>query len=397
MIVSGGAGIAKDLYVGDVAYVQSTAEATDASSGALIVSGGAGIAKDLYVGDVAYVQSTAEATDASSGALIVSGGVGIAKNLYVDGDMFNMNSKLIVDSIADLTTMDTDQLKIHDNIVCNNESSSILEDGGYASRRKATEIELNDTAKWSLNVFTEYVGSSTTLIIEDKAWNQMNDYFNGWYVSDGTTTVRIVDDVHAVGNHTLTLESKLSDSKITVGTAMSLYNKSNIGWIWDESKNNLSAYWFPRDNLAVLDPDAVDGSAPEYANVSVQDLNVKGDLKVEGGISIPPNPVQALVLTNETAHTITVDELKNNSVIWIIDAKEGANDVAITLPEVSPLASDTVAYRITLVNYSTFKVAVLAANGSEGIEGNLSYIYHHRYDKQTFVSPPAGQLNWLIE
>jgi hypothetical protein len=83
LIVSGGVGIAKDLYVGgnlyatgtiyarqltieyttitysstvldDIVTITTTTNANDSISGALIVSGGVGIAKDLYVGGVIY-------------------------------------------------------------------------------------------------------------------------------------------------------------------------------------------------------------------------------------------------------------------------------------------------------------------------------------------------------
>jgi hypothetical protein len=71
LIVSGGVGIAKKVYIGD------TTETTATTNGALIVSGGVGIAKALRVG------STTDSSSTTTGALIVTGGVGIAKSLYV--------------------------------------------------------------------------------------------------------------------------------------------------------------------------------------------------------------------------------------------------------------------------------------------------------------------------
>ena len=99
LIVTGGVGVAKKLYVGtDLAVTSNTtlSGTTDASSsttGAVIVTGGVGIAKKLYVGtDLAVTANTtlSGTTDASSsttGAVIVTGGVGVAKKLYVGTDL----------------------------------------------------------------------------------------------------------------------------------------------------------------------------------------------------------------------------------------------------------------------------------------------------------------------
>ena len=68
----------------------STSDSSNTITGALIVSGGAGIAKKLYVGTdltvsaTATISSTTDATSSTAGgALTVSGGAAIAKTLYV--------------------------------------------------------------------------------------------------------------------------------------------------------------------------------------------------------------------------------------------------------------------------------------------------------------------------
>lgn len=95
LAVAGGVGIAKSLYVGadssftGICSIANTADASSAATGSLVVAGGAGIAKSLYVGaasTVSGISSVTNTTDASSpntGALVVAGGVAIAKSIYI--------------------------------------------------------------------------------------------------------------------------------------------------------------------------------------------------------------------------------------------------------------------------------------------------------------------------
>ena len=118
LIVTGGVGVAKKLYVGtDLAVTSNTtlSGTTDASSsttGAVIVTGGAGIAKKLYVGtDLAVTANTtlSGTTDASSsttGAVIVTGGVGVAKKLYVGTDL-NVTSNTTLSGTTDASSSTT--------------------------------------------------------------------------------------------------------------------------------------------------------------------------------------------------------------------------------------------------------------------------------------------------
>ena len=87
--------------------VDATTASTSASTGALIVDGGVGIAKDLFVGDsidvtkdlkvgaattitgattltgAVNIDATTDSTSVTTGALIVDGGLGVAKNVYI--------------------------------------------------------------------------------------------------------------------------------------------------------------------------------------------------------------------------------------------------------------------------------------------------------------------------
>ena len=57
--------------------VLSTTDSTSTSTGALIISGGVGITKNLYVGGSTAITNATDSTSTSTGALKISGGVGI--------------------------------------------------------------------------------------------------------------------------------------------------------------------------------------------------------------------------------------------------------------------------------------------------------------------------------
>ena len=78
LVVSGGVGIAKSLYVaGGTASTSST-------TGTLVVTGGAGISGNIYVGTGGnvYVTSTTASISSTSGALVVTGGIGVTGAIY---------------------------------------------------------------------------------------------------------------------------------------------------------------------------------------------------------------------------------------------------------------------------------------------------------------------------
>jgi hypothetical protein len=95
--VTGGASIAKDIYVGTTATVAGTVLATGttpvlgvAAAGVIRATGGVGIAKDIYVGTTATVAGTLFATSTAPtlggtgvAAIEVTGGVDILKDIYV--------------------------------------------------------------------------------------------------------------------------------------------------------------------------------------------------------------------------------------------------------------------------------------------------------------------------
>jgi len=78
---------------GTTLVLADTTQSTDSLTGALIVSGGAGIAKDVNIGGAldtsgaVNINDTTQSSSNVTGALIVDGGVGIAKQLNVGGNV----------------------------------------------------------------------------------------------------------------------------------------------------------------------------------------------------------------------------------------------------------------------------------------------------------------------
>jgi len=85
LVVSGGVGVAGNLYADGITRLTNTTESTSATTGALVVSGGVGVGGALYTGGIIRFTDTTVSTSTTTGALVVSGGVGIGGALYAGG------------------------------------------------------------------------------------------------------------------------------------------------------------------------------------------------------------------------------------------------------------------------------------------------------------------------
>ena len=74
--------VKKGLVVNTTASFLSTVTSTSTTTGGVILSGGIGIAKDVYIGGTVNIANSTSATNTTSGALQVLGGVGIQGSLY---------------------------------------------------------------------------------------------------------------------------------------------------------------------------------------------------------------------------------------------------------------------------------------------------------------------------
>ena len=118
LIVKGGVGIGGNVYIAgeivaekltiqlttvtttlvttdDIISTYNTTDATSTSTGALIVAGGVGIGKNLYVGGLGRFINTTAATSTTTGALVVAGGMGIGGAVYINTTSFIAGSPIL--------------------------------------------------------------------------------------------------------------------------------------------------------------------------------------------------------------------------------------------------------------------------------------------------------------
>jgi hypothetical protein len=291
------------------------------------------------------------------------------------------------------TILNSTYISMRDNFIVANNGPylTMKQDNGWCGVRLPLQVNANDTpttANIALN--TNYTAAALTIIIDALAVG--NGYYVGWYLRDDTNNelARILTDTDNTGNHTFTLDVGFTNAGTAGVNTYSLFKKRLVGLIWDESKTELSAFGFPReDGLNILDPSATDGSAPDYMNMHVNNLTVDGTLTVAGPVMLMPNPVPTKTIT--TTQTLTTLDITDYSIIY---ANPAAN-IVVTLPLLSSLTLVNYAYRITIVNVSSFRVTI-SGNGTDLIEGVGAFILKKRWDKQTLVTTPF-LTNWYIQ
>lgn len=67
--------------------IHSTTESVSTTSGSFTVSGGLGVAKNVYIGGNVRVLDSVNASSVSSAPVVVSGGMGVAKDTYIGGQL----------------------------------------------------------------------------------------------------------------------------------------------------------------------------------------------------------------------------------------------------------------------------------------------------------------------
>ena len=146
LIVTGGVGVAKKLYVGTDLVVTAnttlsgTTDSSSSTTGAVIISGGVGVAKKLYVGTDLVVTTnttlsgTTDSSSSTTGAVLVTGGVGVAKKLYVGTDLSVAGDATFTGNVTFLganSEVSTTQININDSLIqlANNNTSNTVDIG----------------------------------------------------------------------------------------------------------------------------------------------------------------------------------------------------------------------------------------------------------------------------
>lgn len=91
----GGCGIQKNCNIGGNMVVSGkisnndNTQSTDISTGSIVSSGGIGVILNANIGGVTTIYDTTESSSIYTGAMVVNGGVGISKKLYVGNDIYS--------------------------------------------------------------------------------------------------------------------------------------------------------------------------------------------------------------------------------------------------------------------------------------------------------------------
>jgi hypothetical protein len=92
MVLDGGLGVGKKLYVGGDLRVESTTASNNTTSGAVVVSGGCGIGGAVYTGGIVRITDATASVSPSTGALVVTGGCGVQGSVNIAGLLGSTNN-----------------------------------------------------------------------------------------------------------------------------------------------------------------------------------------------------------------------------------------------------------------------------------------------------------------
>jgi len=180
--------------------ITSSTQSTSTDSGALIVRGGAGIGRDLYVGGDVRIVSATQSYNSTTGALVVSGGVGIQKDLWVGGVLhmqggYYLSPTTIVNSIKSGT--DITVVNLGDNTVRIDNTSTLDTVVGRGNITTST-IQITDTTQ-STGTLSGALVVSGGVGIEKNLWvgGSINVYGN---VNSGLSDRRLKTDIEPITN-----------------------------------------------------------------------------------------------------------------------------------------------------------------------------------------------------
>jgi hypothetical protein len=220
---AGGLGVVKNVYVGGIVDVANTTQSTSVSSGALIVDGGAGVAKNLYVGGIVDVTDTTQSTSVTTGALIVDGGAGIAKNMYVGGDMQVTGNITILGSNSAISTT---QINIEDNMlqIANNNVANTVDVGFFGQYSDgAGNVHsgfFRDASDGTWKLFKDYnVEPSTTIDVSANGFAYANLIVDSLQANNKITATGGVDKLtYATGAISVAGSSTPANGQVLTAT-----------------------------------------------------------------------------------------------------------------------------------------------------------------------------------
>lgn len=141
-----------------------TQESVSCTTGALVINGGVGIAKNLNLCGILSINNTTQSTDCTTGALVIAGGVGIAKNLNVCEDLTVQGRTYLNGNVA-LGNAITDDIRLYGQLLDNN-GNGPLANQVLVGQGGGVALWVNDDVVETLTYGSIWIGNSSNIKTE---------------------------------------------------------------------------------------------------------------------------------------------------------------------------------------------------------------------------------------
>ena len=387
LTISGGAAIAKKLFVGSdlsvsgnitgtlataaqgnitsvgtltgltssgIVSITNTTDSTSSSTGALVLSGGIGI------------NDTADAVSSiNGGSLTTAGGMAIAKKLFVGTDVSVGGNLTVTGNLTisgTTTTVDTTATLIKDNtLTLNSGPAGTGYDSGVLIQRFQDENNagtgdvVNDTAEETYAISS---ATSTTVTLPSGA-NTTADYYKDWYIKitsgAGNNQVRKVIGYTGSTTRVLTLNTSFATTPSASDT-INLYNKPISTILWQESnKQFITAFTSTDVSAGAL-------SIIDYADLRTNILNAN---RIRVGDSTDTNTSRMISALDSTITTGSTNRL------IAIGKASSANNQAEMMFNWTADGSSSNNLRLGLHSAGSLNSTFILGNGNVGIGTSL--------------------------
>jgi hypothetical protein len=376
LIVSGGAGIASNLFVGGNTNINgsltvsgnisstagtitfsSTTDSTNPASGALVISGGVGIAKALYVG------STINSTSSSTGGVVVSGGLGVALDTFMGGNLAltgtnplltfavtgqqaptfitrSAGTLVLLKPMVSATMVDYAIGKntnvFWSSIPQNNSTYSYQWYGGIVSC-----MSLNGQGDLAVSGTTDATSSTSgsfqllggmgvggSLYLGSALNVNTTAYFNGGITANSTYTGAGVVTINNVSNSTSTSTGAIVTTG-GVGIAQNVYIGGNV----NTAGNNVTTGNLTVSGTTNLNATTVSTSTGSGALVVVGGVGIGGSLNVGGTLSVAGNTtISGNLMITGTQTVVNTESLSTSEAVVLVNSSpSGTADAGLAM------------------------------------------------------------------
>ncbi len=416
LVVDGGVGIEKNLYVGSLLRVLSTTDSASKDSGALVVEGGVGIEKNLYVGAGVTVQSTLDSTSKDNGALVVEGGVGIEKRLNV-GTNLNVSSNATIGGTLNVTGSTTlsNTLDVTSNLRVNTNKFTVDATTGNTIVAGTLSVTGNTTLNSNVTLLGANAASTEFFKIKTSAGSDrfVVDSFNGNTTISGTLNVTgattLSSTLGVTGATTLsstlgvtgatTLSSTLAvTGNVTLNSNVTLVGAAAASTEFFKIQTSTNVDRFTVDsfngNTSIAGTLAVTGATTLSSTLSVtgattlsSTLAVTGATTLSSTLTVTGNTVlnSNVTMVGAAAASTEVFRIRNSSSVdkFTVDSFNGNTSIAGTLgvtgattlsSTLGVTGNTTLGGTLGLTGnftINTDKFSVTASSGNTSIAGTL--------------------------